>query len=94
MSKKSDDEKKSVTKTIKVSPGALKKIEEEAGKKGMNFSAYMLDSALHRECSLTPEILCKLETIIEECLRIADRSCADNAEFIRMEADSLWESLK
>lgn len=56
MSKKSDNEKKSVTKTIKVSPGALKKIEEAAGKKGMNFSAYMLDSALHRDYSLTPEI--------------------------------------
>ena len=37
MSKKSDNEKKSITKSFKISPDIAEKINSDARKKGMNF---------------------------------------------------------
>lgn len=91
MSKKADNEKKSITKSLKLSPDVATKINEDAKQKGMNFSQYMIDCAIHKDNALTPEIMCRIENVIEMCVRIADE---DNNELLRMEADKLWEYLK
>ena len=44
---RNENEKKSVTKSIKMSPQQEHQIREQANKKDMNFSEYMLDCALH-----------------------------------------------
>ena len=51
----------------------------------------MIDCATHKDNALTPEIMCRIENVIEMCVRIADEN---NNELIRMEADKLWEYLK
>ena len=43
---KSESEKKSVVKSIKLSPSQLQQIEEKANEKNMTFSSYMVDCAL------------------------------------------------
>lgn len=91
MSKKAENEKKSITKSLKLSPDVATKINEDAKQKGMNFSQYMIDCAIHKDNALTPEIMCRIENVIEMCVRIADEN---NNELIRMEADKLWEYLK
>lgn len=91
MSKKSEKEKKSITKSLKLSPDVANKINEDAKQKGMNFSQYMIDCAIHKDNALTPEIMCRIENVIEMCVRIADEN---NNELLRMEADKLWEYLK
>lgn len=91
MSKRADHEKRTITKSLKMSPDDLKIIEERAEKKGMNFSRYMVESAVHRENGLTPEMLCRMENIIGQCVRIADKNDMD---MLRMEADALWALLK
>ena len=91
MSKKSDNEKKSITKSLKISPDIAKKIDTDAKQKNMNFSQYMIDCAVHKDNSLTPEIICRIENVIEMCVRIATEN--DN-ELLRMEADKLWDYLK
>ncbi len=91
MSKRADHEKRTITKSLKMSPDDLKIIEEKAKKKGMNFSRYMVESAVHGETGLTPEMLCRMENIIEQCVRIADKNDMD---MLRMEADALWALLK
>ena len=91
MSKKAENEKKSITKSLKLSPDIADKINEEAKLKGMNFSQYMIDCAIHKDNALTPEIMCHIENVIEMCVRIADENKND---LLRMEADKLWEYLK
>lgn len=91
MSKKAENEKKSITKSLKLSPDIVSKIDAEAKQKGMNFSQYMIDCAIHKDNALTPEIMCRIDNVIEMCVRIADEN---NNDLIRMEADKLWEYLK
>lgn len=70
MAGRADNEKKTITKSMKMSPDIVKHIENEAKKKNMNFSQYMIDRAVHGDNSLTPEILCRMENIIQRCLKV------------------------
>lgn len=92
MSKRAENEKKTITKSMKLSPDAVQYIEGEAEKLNMNFSQYMLDCVMHRECSITPEILCRLENIIEMCMSYIDND--KDSRKIRREVNKLWECLK
>ena len=91
MAKRADFEKKTVNKSLKLSTDMLKKIEGRAESKNMNFSQFMIDCALHNENCITPEVLCRLENIIELCtLHCENESVVD---IIRKEADELWDFL-
>lgn len=92
MSKRAEFEKKSVTKSLKLSTDMVKKIESKAKSKNMNFSQYMVDCALHNESCITPEVLCRLENIIELCTLYCNNETVQ--ETIRKEADILWDCLK
>lgn len=94
MNHRADYEKKTITKSLKISPGALEQIERSASEKGMRFSQYMIDCALHGENALTPEILCKIENIIELCNKACISDNMDDRKKLREEADLLWDSLK
>ena len=91
---KANNEKKTIIKSMKMSPDIVNYIEIEAKKRNMNFSQYMIDCAVHKECCITPEILCRMENIIEQCLSIASTNNSSDIENIRMEANALWECLK
>lgn len=94
MAGRATNEKKTITKSMKLSPDIAQHIESEAKKKNMNFSQYMIDCAVHRDNSLTPEILCRMENIIQRCLMVATINNSSDIETIRMEANELWEYLK
>ena len=44
---RSEKEKKSITKSIKLSPLQVQQIEEKAKEKNLTFSSYMVDCAVH-----------------------------------------------
>ena len=69
---RSDNEKKSIVKSIKLSPSQVQQIEEKADKKGMKFSEYMLDCALHGEKGRTPEYAVKMQELVNMVLEFAD----------------------
>ena len=92
MAKRSDNEKKTITKSMKLSPDVAEYIEGEAVKMDMNFSQYMTYCALHRESAITPEILCKIENIIELCREFIDDDKV--MKKVRKEVDELWDCLK
>lgn len=79
---KNENEKKSVTKSIKMSPQQEKQIREEADKKGMNFSEYMLDCALHGK-GITPYMTVKMQEMVNIVKNIADS--LDERDYIRRE---------
>lgn len=80
---KNENEKKSVTKSIKMSPQQEKQIREQAEKKNMNFSEYMLDCALHSNQGITPHIAVKMQEMINIVNDIADS--LDEKDYIRKE---------
>ncbi|HEZ7985651.1 MAG TPA: hypothetical protein RWO09_01795 [Ruminococcus sp.] len=80
---RNENEKKSVTKSIKMSPQQEKQIREQAEKKNMNFSEYMLNCALHSNQGITPHIAVKMQEMINIVNDIADS--LDKKDYIRKE---------
>lgn len=80
---RSENEKKSIVKSIKLSPLQLQHIEEQADKKGMKFSEYMVDCALHGSHSITPQIAVKMQEMVNMALEFAD--ILDENDYIRKE---------
>lgn len=80
---RSKNEKKSVTKSIKMSPQQEQQIWEQVEKKNMNFSEYMLDCALHSNQSITPLMAVKMQEMINILKDIADS--LDEKDYIRRE---------
>ena len=92
MANRSENEKKTITKSMKLSPDVAEYIECEASKMDMNFSQYMTYCALHRESVINPEILCRIENIIEVCRDFIDDDKVMTK--VRKEVDELWDCLK
>lgn len=93
---KREAEKKSITKSIKLSPNQEETIMRQAKEKNMNFSQYVLECAIHTESKITPEIAVKIQNILGYARLIAEKG--DNwflyqEEFEKME-DAIWELLK
>ena len=80
---RNENEKKSVTKSIKMSPQQEKQIREQAEKKNMNFSEYMLDCTLHNNQSVTPYMAVKMKEMVNMVLEIADN--LDSKDYMHRE---------
>lgn len=80
---KSEKEKKSLTKSIKMSSLQEQQIKEQAEQKGMNFSEYMLDCALHNNYGITPLMAVKMQEMVNIVKDIADS--LDERDYIRRE---------
>ncbi|MDE7138968.1 MAG: hypothetical protein K2O29_11055 [Ruminococcus sp.] len=77
------NEKKSITKSVKMSSLQEQQIREQAEKKNMNFSEYMIDCALHSNQSITPHMAVKMQEMVNIVLEIADN--LDEKDYIRRE---------
>lgn len=80
---RSENEKRTIPKTVKMSPLQVEKITEKAQAKGMSFSSYMLDCALHNNQGITPQIAVKMQEMINMALEFADT--LDENNYIRKE---------
>ena len=80
---RNENEKKSITKSVKMSSLQEQQIKEQAEKKGMNFSEYMLDCALHNNQGITPYMAVKMQEMVNIVKDIADS--LDEKDYIRKE---------
>lgn len=91
---RSESEKKSIVKSIKLSPSQIKQIEEKANEKNMAFSGYMVDCALHGSQGITPQIAVKMQELVN-MVREIDYNIDSNdyirKEELRQKADDLCE---
>ena len=78
---RSKEEKKSITKSIKLSPLQVQQIEEKAKEKNLTFSSYMVDCAVHGNNSITPQMAVRMQELVNMVLEIAES--IDSAEYIR-----------
>ena len=77
---RNENEKKSITKSVKMSPLQERQIRQQAEKKNMNFSEYMLDCTLHNNQSVTPYMAVKIQEMVNMVLEIADN--LDSKDYI------------
>ena len=70
---KKDNEKKNITKSIKISQNQYDIIKQKADERHMNFSEYVVDCAVHGNNSLTPQIAVQVQAIANTALDLADR---------------------
>lgn len=80
---RSENEKKSITKSVKMSPLQFEEITEKAQAKGMSLSSYMVDCALHNNQGITPQIAVKMQEMVNMALEFADT--LDENDYIRKE---------
>lgn len=80
---RSESEKKSIVKSIKLSPLQADLIQKKADEKGMTFSSYMLDCTLHGSNGITPQIAVKVQEMVNMALEFAD--ILDENDYIRKE---------
>ncbi len=80
---KSEKEKKSIVKSIKISPNQERIIMEKAEQKNMKFSEYMVDCAIHNSQSVTPHMAVKMQEMINIVRDIADN--LDENDYIKKE---------
>ena len=67
---RSKREKKSITKSIKLSPLQVQQIEEKAKEKNLTFSSYMVDCAVHGNNSITPQMAVRMQELVNMVLEI------------------------
>ena len=70
---KKDNEKKNITKSIKISQNQYDIIKQKADERHMNFSEYVVDCAVHGNNFLTLQIAVKVQSIANTALDLADR---------------------
>ena len=91
---RSEEEKKSIIKSIKLSPTQLRQIEEKAAEKNMSFGGYMVDCATHENNAVTPQIAVKFQELVNIVHYIADNLDGQDymrKEELRQKADNLGE---
>ena len=81
-----------VIKELKIPQETAEKLEMEAGMRGMDFNEYMLDSALHQACRLTPAVLCRMENTLQRCMQSVESPKLRKR--VRKEMDELWGFLR
>ena len=87
---RSEKEKKSITKSIKLSPLQVQQIEEKAKAVGVDafiakplFRSRLTDCAVHGNNSITPQMAVRMQELVNMVLEIADS--IDSSEYIRKE---------
>ena len=70
---KEENEKKNITKSIKISQNQQKIITDRAAEQNMNFSEYVVNCAVHGSNNLTPQMAVKVQMIMNLALDLAER---------------------
>ena len=90
---RSEKEKKSITKSIKLSPLQVQQIEEKAKEKNLTFSSYMVDCAVHGNNSITPQMAVQMQELVNMVLEIADSIDSTELRQKAYDLDDLFTSV-
>jgi len=90
---KKESEKKKPT-AIRLSDDERRIVEAKAKAKGMPLSSYITFMAVHGEHGITPEVLVRIQDIVNHALEIIKQSDYHEAALLQMEVNDLWSLLK
>ena len=89
-------EKKTITKTVKMTESQCKQIEEQATAHHMSFSSYLVTAAMHEDGCNLPEIVVLVQNIVNEAnALICNANLPENRRNkMNQEVNRLWSKLK
>lgn len=87
---RSEADKKNKKTSITMTDSDYEIIEQNANKRGMKISPYMVDIALHADEALTPEMRARIQNIVNVACMIVEEVAPDKVNLIREEAGDIW----
>ena len=91
---RSEDEKKTLVKSVKMTKNEGEIIEQKAKESGKSFSRYMVDSAVNGgENTLSPQIPVMVTNIVNKAEEIAKQKNHRGITALRKEVEKLWSML-
>ena len=91
---RSEDEKKSLVKTVKMTKNEGSIIEEKAKESGKSFSRYMVDAAVNGGGNtLSPQIPVMVTNIVNKAEEIAKQKNRRGITALRKDVENLWSML-
>jgi hypothetical protein len=91
---RSEDEKKTIIKSLKMTKNECSTIEEKAKENGESFSRYMVDSAVNGgQNTLSPQIPVMVTNIVNAAEEIAKQRNRRGITALRKDVEKLWSML-
>ncbi len=91
---RSEDEKKTLVKTVKMTKNEGSIIEEKAKESGKSFSRYMVDAAVNGGGNtLSPQIPVMVTNIVNKAEEIAKQKNRRGITALRKDVENLWSML-
>ena len=87
---RSEADKKNKKTSITMTDSDYEIIEQNANKRGMKISPYMVDIAIHADEALTPEMRARIQNIVNVACMIVEEVAPDKVNLIREEAGDIW----
>ncbi|MBQ3947138.1 MAG: hypothetical protein II656_01340 [Ruminococcus sp.] len=92
---RSEDEKKTVIKSLKMTKNECSIIEEKAKESGKSFSRYVVDSATSESGkTLNPTLTVKITNIVNMADEIAKQKNRRGISELRKEVEEIWSLLQ
>ncbi len=83
-------EQKTRSTSIRMTNDQYAIIEQRAKEQGVSVSAYLVNAAVHPAASLTPGIMAKVQTLVNDACDACRCSNPKEAERLAKEANELW----
>lgn len=91
---RSEDEKKTIIKSLKMTKNECSTIEEKAKENGKSFSRYMVDSAVNGgQNTISPQIPVMVTNIVNAAEEIAKQRNRRGITALRKDVEKLWSML-
>lgn len=91
---RSEDEKKTIIKSLKMTKNECSTIEEKAKENEKSFSRYMVDSAVNGgQNTLSPQIPVMVTNIVNAAEEIAKQKNRRGITALRKDVEKLWSML-
>lgn len=89
-----ESEKKTKVTSLRMTGEQYQAIQKMADEKEMSMGSYIVNSAIHSQKSVTPEIIVSIQNIVNTARVSVEEFAPDKAEKMEKEAEKLWSLLK
>lgn len=89
-----ESEKKTKVTSLRMTEEQYLAIQKMADEKDMSMGSYIVNSAIHSRKSVTPNIMVKIQDLVNSACEAVEQFAPDKAEKMETEAKKLWLLLK
>ena len=91
---RSENDKKNVKTSVKMTQRDHELLEQRARECGKKIGPYIVDTAVNAENAITPEVVTKLQNIVNYACEAVKETSPKKVKEMQAEVNDLWSSLK